>query len=240
MQKLAQETLDIFGVRLTPWQIEALERYQEELLIWNSLHNLTAVQEPEKIRVKHFLDSISCVLAIRGTPNIRGIDVGTGAGFPGLVLKILYPALQLTLVESVGKKVEFCEHLIKTLGLNNVTVCKARAEEIGQVPEHREAYDWVVARAVANMPVLAEYLLPLARVGGFMLAMKGETGPAEAHRAEHAYKLLGGKLRQLIQVELPGIAEKRYLVIVDKIAATPPAYPRRVGIPSKRPLLNIA
>ncbi len=162
--------------------------------------------------------------------------MGTGAGFPGLVLKILYPSMKLTLVESVGKKATFCQHMVDKLALGEVTVLSLRAEEAGQNPAHREKYDWAVARAVANLPVLAELLLPLVRVGGAMLAQKGESAPAEAQSAEKALKLLGGSLRQLIPVALPGVAEERTLVVVDKVAATPPAYPRRAGLPAKKPL----
>jgi 16S rRNA (guanine527-N7)-methyltransferase len=164
------------------------------------------------------------------------IDVGTGAGFPGIPLKILYPNLRLTLVESVGKKAMFCQHVVRVLGLDHVEVVKARAEEVGQDPAHREQYDWAAARAVANLNILSEYLLPLVKLGGTMLAQKGESGPAEAQSAEKAMKLLGGNLRELVQVNLPGVAEDRYLVLVDKVAATPPKYPRKAGIPAKQPL----
>ena len=162
--------------------------------------------------------------------------MGTGAGFPGIPIKIIYPKVKLSLVESVGKKAEFCRHVVKVLDLPGVEVIQERAENLGQNPAYREYYDWAVARAVAILPVLAEYLLPLVRVGGSILAMKGESGPAEAHSAEHALKVLGGHLRQLIPVTLPGVAEERYLVVIDKVAATPKGYPRNVGVPAKRPL----
>jgi 16S rRNA (guanine527-N7)-methyltransferase len=164
------------------------------------------------------------------------IDVGTGAGFPGLPLKILYPNMHLTLVESVGKKASFCRHIVKTLGLEGVEVIQDRAENVGQMPAHRETYDWALARAVAILPVLAEYLLPLVKVGGAMLAMKGESGPAEAHASEHAARMLGGMLRKLTPVSLPAVAEERYLIVIDKVAATPAGFPRGVGIPAKKPL----
>jgi 16S rRNA (guanine527-N7)-methyltransferase len=144
--------------------------------------------------------------------------------------------MQLTLVESVGKKVQFCQHIVDTLKLDNVVVLQARAEELGQSKEHRENYDWAVARAVANLPILAEYLLPLVRIKGAVLAQKGQSGPAEAHQAEKAIHLLGGHLRQLHHLTLPGVVEERYLIVIDKVAATPAKYPRRTGIPSKNPL----
>lgn len=236
MEKLARDALQLFGISLSTRQVAQLTTYERELLDWNQKFNLTAIRDVEGIRAKHFLDSMSCALAWREQTPRRLVDVGTGAGFPGIVLKILYPGMKLTLVESVGKKANFCSHIVQTLDMEGVEVLTARAEDVGRNPKHRERYDWAVARAVANLPVLAEYLLPLVRVGGVMLAQKGASGPAEAQSAEHALKLLGGCLRQLIPVELPGVAEERYLVIVDKPAATPPAYPRKAGIVAKKPL----
>jgi len=236
MEKLIGAARQHFGIHLTGMQVIALAAYERELLEWNTRLNLTAIREPEGIRTKHFLDSFSCVLAWKEMPPRRLIDVGTGAGFPGIPLKILYPAMHLTLVESVGKKADFCRHVVEILKLESVSVLTARAEDIGQLAAEREGYDWVVARAVANLPVLVEYLLPLARVGGVVLAQKGHSGPVEAHAAEKAIKILGGELRQLIPIELPGVAEERYLVLVDKLAPTPRMYPRKPGIPGKKPL----
>jgi 16S rRNA (guanine527-N7)-methyltransferase len=176
------------------------------------------------------------VLAWKANPPDRLIDVGTGAGFPGIPLKILYPNMELTLVESVGKKATFCEHIVNVLGLEDVEVIHARAEDIGQDTNLREEYDWAVARAVANLNVLSEYLIPLVKVGGHMLAQKGENAPIEAQSAEKAIEILGGKLEQLIPVNLPGVVDDRYLVVVEKIAATPPNYPRKPGVPAKQPL----
>lgn len=236
MEKLLQDAAALFNIHLTGRQTAAFVTYEKELIEWNSKFNLTAIRDSESIRTKHFLDSISCVLAWKTNPPNRLIDIGTGAGFPGIPLKILYPNLKLTLAESVGKKTMFCQHLVRVLRLENVDVIQARAEELGQNSDHREKYDWAVARAVANLNVLSEYLIPLVRVGGTMLAQKGESGPAEAQSAESAMKILGGKLRQLIPVHLPGIAEDRYLILIDKVVATPPKYPRKPGIPTKQPL----
>lgn len=236
MENLARDAQTLFNLNLTPRQINALSVYEHELIEWNQKFNLTAIRDAESIRTKHFLDSLSCALAWKTSPPLRMVDVGTGAGFPGIVLKILYPAMHLTLVESVGKKVTFCKHIAQKLALENVSVIHARAEELGQKPEHRESYDWAVARAVANLNILSEYLLPLVRMGGTMLAQKGESGPAEAQSAENAMKLLGGKLKKLIPVHLPGVADDRYLVLADKVAATPPKYPRNAGLAAKNPL----
>lgn len=236
MEKWVKDLKTLVGIQLTARQIAAFQRYEDELLEWNSRMNLTAIRDREGIRTKHFLDSLSCILAFRERPPERLIDIGTGAGFPGIPLKIIYPRMKLTLVESVGKKLEFCRHIVETLELEDVTLLQARAEALGQDRTHRERYDWAVARAVANLPVLAEYLLPLVSLGGKMLAQKGESAHAEAVAAEKAIRVLGGELQQIIPVLVPGIAEERYLVVVDKVAPTPPGYPRRVGLPARRPI----
>ena len=236
MREVARYARSLLGIQLSTSQIAALQQYERELLDWNTRFNLTAIDDPEKVRIKHFLDSLTCLLAMRDTEIDRVIDVGTGAGFPGLPLKIACPSIHLTLVESVGKKADFCRHVVKKLNLEGVEVLQERAEVIGQIPSHREQYNWAIARAVAVLPVLAEYLLPLVRIGGGIIAMKGESAPAEAHNADHAIRLLGGHLRKLLPVTLPGVADERYLVVVDKIAATPQAYPRRIGVPAKKPL----
>lgn len=238
MEKLIREARELFNIHISETQTAMLMTYEKELMEWNQRFNLTAIRDSESIRAKHFLDSFSCILAwtLHANPPASLADVGTGAGFPGLPLKILYPNLKLTLVESVGKKAKFCEHIANTLGLENVSVIHARAEDVGQNPNHREKYDWAVARAVANLNVLSEYLLPLVKVGGAMLAQKGESAPAEAESAKKAMKLLGGELRELIPVKLPGISDERYLVVVDKIAVTPSQYPRKAGVPGKAPL----
>lgn len=236
MDSLINDARTLFNVHLTARQVMALINYERELIEWNQKFNLTAIRDVESIRTKHFLDSYSCVLAWKANPPLRLVDVGTGAGFPGLPLKIIYPNMHVTLVESVGKKAMFCQHIVSKLGLEDVEVIHARAEEVGQNPAHRETYDYAMARAVANLNILSEYLLPLIKIGGTMLAQKGEGGPAEAQSAEKAMKLLGGKLKQLIPVNLPGVADDRYLVLVDKVAATPPKYPRNAGMATKSPL----
>ncbi len=236
MEQLVRDAQQLFNVHLTGRQVMALINYERELLDWNQKFNLTAIRDKEAIRTKHFLDSFSCVLAWKANPPQHLVDVGTGAGFPGIPLKILYPNMKLTLVESVGKKAMFCHHIVRMLGLEGVDVIRSRAEDLGQKKEHRESYDWAVARAVASLNILCEYLLPLVKVGGMMLAQKGEGGPAEAQSAETAMKLLGGKLKQLIPVHLPGVADDRYIVVVNKVAATPPQYPRKAGMPAKQPL----
>jgi 16S rRNA (guanine527-N7)-methyltransferase len=236
MESLKQATRGMLGFHLTQNQLAYLKVYEDELLEWNQRFNLTAVREREGIRIKHFLDSMTCLLVMRDALPSRMIDVGTGAGFPGIPLKILLPKCTLTLVESVAKKADFCRHIVKTLKLEGVEVVGRRAEEIGQDLHYRQQYDWAIARAVARLPVLMEYLLPLVRIGGRVLAQKGEDAAVEAHNADHAIRILGGRLRQLVPVSLPGVVDERNLVVVDKIAATPDRYPRRVGVPSKNPI----
>jgi 16S rRNA (guanine527-N7)-methyltransferase len=237
MQNLVTISQELLDLNLTPQQIDSFRVYADELMIWNQRTNLTAIVEREAVVVRHFADSLSCLLALRlPLAGVRVIDVGTGAGFPGLPLKVVCPGMDLTLVEATGKKVDFLHHVVKTLGIEGVTLINERAETLGRMAEHREAYDWALARAVAGMPTLAEYLLPLCRVGGSCLAQKGEAAHQEVAEAHHAIEVLGGRLRQVTKVELPTVAETRYLVTIDKVAATPPRYPRRPGIPTKRPL----
>ncbi|RLC63793.1 MAG: 16S rRNA (guanine(527)-N(7))-methyltransferase RsmG, partial [Chloroflexota bacterium] len=215
------------NVTLTERHLTAFETYYQELVAWNRRFNLTAITDWEGVLVRHFLDSLSCLKALPRAELAAGarvIDVGTGAGFPGLPLKIVCPGIRLTLLEATGKKVAFLKHLVRLLELKGVEVIHGRAEEVGRHPDHRERYDWVLARAVAEMPTLAEYLLPLVRVGGTALAQKGEGATAEVHEADAAITKLGGRVRQLVPVELRGLAETRYLVVVDKVAATPEQY----------------
>jgi 16S rRNA (guanine527-N7)-methyltransferase len=231
---------DSLALNLSDRHLEAFAWYLEELLRWNERHNLTAVVDPAGIVLKHFLDSLTLLPRLGANPAGPLVDVGTGAGFPGLPLRIVSPGLRLVLVEATAKKAEFCRHVVDGLGLRGVEVIHARAEEIGQAAPHRQRYEAATARAVASLPVLLEYLLPLVRVGGRVLAQKGENGPAEAQESQRALEILGGRLQQLHLVELPGIAEIRTIIEVEKIAATPEAYPRRPGIPAKRPLMGEA
>ena len=228
----------LLGLDLTGRQIAALQRYETELLAWNNRINLTAISDVEGVRIKHFLDSLTVLLAWeREKPPKRMIDIGTGAGFPGLVLKLVWPSTAVTLVESVGKKADFCRHIVDQLGMSSVEVLSERAEVVGQDPVHRHAYDLAVARAVARMPILMEYLLPLVHRNGVVMAMKGETAPAETHTADNAIKLMGGRLNKLVHVELPGVVEERFIVVINKVARTPEDYPRRTGVPAKNPIL---
>lgn len=225
-----------FGISLTGQQEEQFETYLALLQTWNERINLTAIRERGEIVVRHFLDSLTCTLATGDLNGRSLIDVGSGAGFPGLPLKLLYPDLRLTLVESVQKKARFLEAVVEALDLNQVTILPQRAETVGQDPAHRAGYDWAVARAVAELRILLEYLLPLCRVGGHALAQKGENAATEAAEAATALDALGGGKVALHEVQLPGREQRHYLVTVAKTAVTPERYPRRPGRPGKRPL----
>ncbi len=243
------------GLCLTSEHVRAFQTYYHELGIWNLKFNLTTVTQYEEVQVRHFLDSLTCLLALPvpgaahavvGLPDIVPlstaetpllcIDVGTGAGFPGLPLKIVRPALQMTLLDSSRKKIAFLEHLVQCLDLNGVELLWTRAEEAGQDAHHRERYDVVLARAVADLAVLVEYCLPLCRKGGCVIAQKGAQVEHELQAAEAAIHLLGGQLRAVKPIQLPGLKEPHSLVLIEKVGQTPAKYPRRPGMPGKRPL----
>lgn len=237
MKRLFEYASTNLNMQLSQNQMDAFSIYEQTLLEWNEQVNLTAIRNHDEIIFKHIIDSLSCLLVMKNPAPASVIDVGTGAGFPGLVLKIALPALSLVLVESVGKKVAFCQHMVDTLHLDRVTLVQARAEEVGRNSIYRENFDWAIARAVANLPVLTEYLLPLVRLHGCMLAQKGENGLLETQQASNAIRTLGGKLRKVHPINLPSVAEQRYLIVIEKSHTTPSIYPRRVGIPTRKPIL---
>lgn len=225
-----------FGFELSPAQIEQFARYESLILEWNAKISLTAIREPRAIRLRHFLDSLTCATATGPLNHVSLIDIGSGAGFPGLPLKIMFPDLRLTLVDSVAKKARFLEHVAEALDLPDVIVLNERAETLGQSPSHRELYDWATGRAVADLRVLVELLLPFVRVGGSMLAQKGESALEELASAALAIGRLGGGEARISTVQLPEVEQTHYLVVIPKTVTTDPRYPRRAGMPAKRPL----
>jgi 16S rRNA (guanine527-N7)-methyltransferase len=233
---LAEQASALFHLTLTPEQEAQFEAYARELVSWNAHTNLTAIADPEGVRVRHFLDSLSVAKVLPLEAGMRVIDVGTGAGFPGLPLAILVAGLRVTLLEATGKKIAFLDHVIKTLGLTDARTLHARAEDAGHMDNHRAHYDLVLARAVARLPGLLEYMLPLAKVGGRCVALKGTTAREEADDAARALATLGGALERIEAVTLPGVDEPHHLVIVQKVGKTPPSYPRKPGIPTRKPL----
>jgi 16S rRNA (guanine527-N7)-methyltransferase len=230
------------GLSLTDKHLAMFELFYQELVAWNEQFNLTAITEYDQVQIRHFVDSLSCLVALQKQPGdrtaapLRCIDVGSGAGFPGLPIKIYCARMHIVLLEATAKKVRFVDHVVDCLGLQDVEPLWGRAEEIAHQPTHREGYDLVLARAVADLPVLTEYMLPFCRLGGLAIAQKGASAQEEAQAAAYAISLLGGQLQQVIPIELLGLAEARNLVVIKKVARTADRYPRRTGVPSKRPL----
>jgi 16S rRNA (guanine527-N7)-methyltransferase len=224
------------GVPLDARALDAFTVYLEELALWNQRFNLTAIEDPDEILVKHFLDSLSCatVVDLRAARSL--IDVGTGAGFPGLALKIAFPHLRVVLLDALEKRLRFLERLAERLGLEGVTTLHARAEDAGRAPEWREQSGVVTARAVARLDTLCEYSLPFAAVGGVFVAQKGPEVDEELSQASRAIRTLGGGSPRLRTLTLPGSDVRRSLITVPKTGPTPAAYPRRPGSARKHPL----
>jgi len=225
-----------WGLELGSRELALFSRFMESLSAGAARHNLTAITTPREIVAKHFLDSLAGLLVIDPAAGTRIIDVGSGAGFPGLPLKIVRPELKLTLLESSRKKAGFLEAVVGELGLEGVLVTGRRAEEAGRDPAHRGTYHWAVARAVAPVSVLSEYCLPFLRVRGVLVAYKGPEIGAELEQARRALEILGGAVREVLEFTLPGVDDRRSLVVIDKTAPTPERFPRRAGMPAKRPL----
>ena len=218
----------------TEEQLAQFTRYYELLVETNKVMNLTAITEPEEVAVKHMVDSL---LAYEdGMQGKTLVDVGTGAGFPGVPLKIYCPSLRVTLVDSLGKRLRFLEQVIDELGLKGIRCEHLRAEDAGRSKKHREQYDYVTARAVARLSVLSEYCLPLAKKGGQFIALKGSRFAEEIEEGEAAVKILGGKIISAETVKLPGLDDGRAIIKIAKIKATPAQYPRKAGTPEKQPL----
>lgn len=228
------------GIKLTTTQLEQFELYYQELIEWNKRINLTAITDYSSVQAKHFLDSLTVTLALSEkevtSPDFKIVDVGTGAGFPGVPLKILFPGPRLLLVEPTTKKTAFLHHIVRKLELQNVEVSNSRAEEAAHLPAYREQFDLVLSRAVALLPTLVELTLPFCKIGGRLIAQKKGEIEQEITRAKKAIAVLGGRLDQTKKVELDEFADARYLVIIDKICSTPGKYPRRPGVPKRRPI----
>ncbi len=228
------------GIKLTTRQIKQFELYYRELIEWNKKSNLTAITDYSSVQVKHFLDSLTITPALSekevGRPDFNIIDIGTGAGFPGVPLQILFPQAKLVLIEPTTKKTAFLHYITSKLELENVEVLNSRAEEAAHLPLYREQFALVLSRAVALLPTLVELTLPFCRIGGKFIAHKKGEIDQEINRAEKAIAAMGGKLDQIRKIELDAFDEVRYLIIIDKISHTPSKYPRRPSIPRRRPI----
>lgn len=243
-----EQELGELGICLSEKQMEQFYRYYEMLVEKNKVMNLTAITEEQDVVTKHFCDSLALVRAVgkevlegNGTAGdlvggFKIIDVGTGAGFPGIPLKIAFPRLKVTLLDSLNKRVKFLEEVCLTLGLKEVTCVHGRAEDGGRSREHREKYDLCVSRAVANLASLSEYCMPFVKQGGYFIPYKSGAVEEELNQGRRAVELLGGEIQQVISFQLPGSDAGRSLVRIKKIKETSKKYPRKAGMPSKEPL----
>ena len=231
-----KDCADKFNITITDDELAKFDKYFRLLIEWNEKINLTAITEPHEVAGKHMIDSLSCHDEKIFAENAHIIDVGTGAGFPGIPLKIYRPDLKVTLLDSLQKRIKFLDEVIITLGLKDITCVHARAEEGARQKQHREKYDVAVSRAVARLSVLAEYTLPYVKVGGCLVALKGAKFAEEADEAKRAVAMLGGEIEDVRPIHLPTLDDKRAIIIVRKTKPTPKTYPRKAGTPERKPL----
>lgn len=225
------------GISLTDRQLEQYETYYRVLVEWNEKMNLTAITEREQVYLKHFYDSLTLAFHVPMKDIETMADIGAGAGFPSIPIKIAYPHLKLTIVDSLNKRIHFLQHLSSVLGLEQLTCIHARAEEAGRKAELRDRFDLVSARAVARLNVLNELCLPFVKQGGAFAAMKGSHSAEELEEAKSSIRLLNAKLENVFTFELPVEQSERNIIVLRKVAGTPAKYPRKPGTPSKEPLI---
>lgn len=233
-KELMKSNLKELNIELSQKQLEQFYNYMNILIKWNEVMNLTNITEPVEIIQKHFVDSLTILKEIGNSSKI--IDVGTGAGFPGIPIKIAFPETKVILLDSLNKRIKFLNEVIEKLQLKNIETIHGRAEEIAQNKLHREKYDIAVARAVAPLNVLSEYLLPFVRVDGYAICMKGSKGKEEVKDAEKSIEILGGKVLNIEEFCLPKTEMERTIVKIEKVKNTDKKYPRKAGTPSKEPL----
>ena len=228
--------LEELHIELSENQIQQFIRYYEMFVEKNKVMNLTAITEFDEVIEKHFLDSLSLIKVYDLTEEVCVMDMGTGAGFPGIPLKIAFPNLKVTLADSLNKRILFLQEVIDELGLSDIKAIHARAEELGKNKEYREKYDLCVSRAVSNLATLSEYCLPYVKTGGTFISYKSGTVQEEAEEAEKAINILGGQVKDITYFKLPDSEIDRSLVIINKKKSTPGKYPRKAGTPLKEPL----
>ena len=232
-EQMQEKSMDL-GVRFLVEQTEQFFEYMNLLIEWNEKMNLTSIIEPEEIILKHFIDSITILKEIED--NSKVVDVGTGAGFPGIPLSIMNPTLKITLVDSLNKRLIFLQEVVNKLNLKNVEIVHARAEEFGQNKKYRESFDISTSRAVANLSTLSEYLIPLVKVGGKVISMKASEAQEEINEAKKAIQVLGGKIERIDEFNLPQSDIGRTVILIKKEEKTPNKFPRKPGTPSKEPI----
>ena len=235
MNQLKEDAL-LFGVDLNEKQISQFQKYYEMLIEWNNKINLTAITDFEEVLKKHFLDSISIGRIINQEDKVSILDIGTGAGFPGIPIKIAFPNTEITLLDSLNKRVTFLNEAIKELSLNNISALHGRAEDYAKKKEMREQFDFCVSRAVANLSSLSELCIPYVKVGGSFISYKSEKAMEELEISKNAISVLGGNNVKTDEFFLPGTNFKRTFVIIEKVKETPVKYPRKAGTPIKQPL----
>lgn len=233
--QLLQQAAAEFGIPLTDKQLAHYDSYFQLLLVWNEKVNLTAITEPQEVAVKHMIDSLSCYDERYFPTGASVIDVGTGAGFPGLPLKIFRPDLELTLLDSLQKRLAFLQEVVVALELPDIELLHSRAEDAGRGGQ-REQYDVALSRAVARLNILCELCLPFVKVGGYFIALKGAQYNQEAAESKQALQVLGAEIAEIRPVTLPGLDDVRAVLYIKKVKPTPAAYPRRAGTPEKKPL----
>ena len=237
-KKQLTEEMSSMGIALSEEQVRQFETYYDLLIEWNNVMNLTAITEESEVITKHFTDSASLIKAVPSILNasLKIADIGTGAGFPGIPLKILNPQLEIVLMDSLNKRIRFLEDTVQKLGLTNVTAVHARAEELAKNKSYREKMDFCCSRAVANLSTLSEYCLPFVKKGGYFISYKTEQVQEEINQGQKAIKVLGGGNTEAVFFTLPGTDYQRSLVKIEKQAATPAKYPRKAGTPAKEPI----
>lgn len=233
---ILEEGCKELGITLDEIQKKQFTDFYEYLVEKNKVMNLTGITEFQEVLIKHFLDSLACVKAVDMSRIKRIMDIGTGAGFPGVPLKIAFPHLEACLLDSLKKRVNFLEETFQMLKLENITAIHGRAEEYAKNKQYRETYDLCVSRAVSNLATLSEYCLPYVKTGGYFISYKSGTVQEEVEQAQKAVKILGGKIQDVVYFQLPDSEIQRSLVVIEKIKATPSRYPRKAGTPLKEPL----
>ncbi|GFI37625.1 ribosomal RNA small subunit methyltransferase G [Lachnospiraceae bacterium] len=236
MSHLLESKAKELSLTFSERQIKQFEDYYRILIEWNHVMNLTAITEYEEAVEKHFIDSLSIINAVDFSEIFNIIDIGTGAGFPGIPLKIAFPDINITLLDSLNKRVKFLNEVIEQLGLNNINAIHGRAEDYAKQKEYREQYDLCVSRAVANLSTLSEYCLPYVKINGLFIPYKSGDIDVELEKSEHAVSILGGVVSDVIRFQLPGTDIGRSFVKIKKIKSTGKKYPRKAGLPSKEPL----